>query len=70
MSCEIGDRLKDEIMEAIIAEDTYNNPEKGLAGRYAFEIGKATLTGKTAAARTRFMEHLDQCVVCRGAKQT
>jgi hypothetical protein len=68
MGCEIGDKLKDEIIEAIIAEDTYTNPEKGLAGGYAYEIEKATLTGKTAAARSKFVQHRDCCVECQGRK--
>ena len=46
MSCKIGDQLKDRFIEAVIAEDNYANPEKGLAGGYAFEIEKATLRAK------------------------
>ena len=66
MSCKIGDQLKDRFIEAVIAEDNYANPEKGLAGGYTFEIEKATLTGKTAAARALFRDHHEQCEECKG----
>ena len=70
MSCKIGDQLKDRSIEAVIAEDNYANPEKGLAGGYAFEIEKATLAGKTAAARALFRDHHEQCKECNGRNAT